>query len=208
MVAVLSWYPTDPKAGANLQATQTVVSSQGSGATALSAITGQTGYELPAASFALGERLQGNNDSIWVFVKASTTVTAGNLVAIDEQFNANDLTLALATSLRFNIGIAQFFTPGLGPGSIQSTATQATAQPGDFFWAAQQGDGLSVNISTTGAANSQLFVSSATSGSVTTTTSGVIVRNLFVGTTAYTVAASGNQSTVDVTAIAPIVTSL
>jgi len=207
MVAVLNWFPLDPKAGANFQQTITVVNSQGSGATALSAITGQTGYELPAAPFALGERQQGNNNSLWVFVKASTTVTAGNVVVIDEQYNANNMTLTLATSLRFGIGIAQFFNPGLGSGSIQSTVNQFTAQPGDFFWAAEQGQGLSVNISTTGAANSQLFVSSATAGSVTTTTSGVIVRNLFVGTTAFTTGAAGNQSTVDVTAIAPLVTS-
>jgi hypothetical protein len=204
MVAVLQWYPTDPKSGANLQGTQTVVNSQGSGATALSAITGQTGYELPAASFALGERLQGNGDSIWVFVKASTTVTAGNVVAIDEQYNANNMTITLGASLRFGVGIAQFYTQGLGPGSIQATANQATAQPGDFFWAAQQGQGLSVNISTTGAANGQLFVSSATPGSVTTTASGVPVKGLFVGTTAFTTGATGNQSTVDVSAIFPI----
>src|SRR5215470_14837698 len=139
MVAVLNWFPLVPKAGANFQQTITVVNSQGCGATALSAITGQTGYELPAAPFALGERQQGNNDSVWVFVKASTTVTAGNLVAIDEQYNANNMTTTLGASLRFGVGIAQFFTQGNGPGGIQSTATQATAQPGDFFWAAQQG---------------------------------------------------------------------
>jgi len=208
MVAVLNWFPTDPKSGASLQQTQTVVNSQGSGATALSAITGQTGYELPAANFALGERVQGNNDSLWVFVKASTTVTAGNLVAIDEQYNANNLTQTLAASLRFDIGIAQFYTQGQGPGSIQSTATQATAQPGDFFWAAQQGQGLSVNIAASGAANTQLYVSSTTGGSVSTSTTTQIVRNLFVGTTAFTTGAAGNQSTVDVSAIAPIYTSV
>src|SRR5215472_7045961 len=206
MVAVLNWFPLDPKAGANFQQTITVVNSQGSGATALSAITGQTGYELPAAPFALGERQQGNNNSLWVFVKASTTVTAGNVVVIDEQYNANNMTLTLATSLRFGIGIAQFFNPGLGSGSIQSTANQFTAQPGDFFWAAEQGQGLSVNIVATGAANSQLFVSSTTPGSVGTAASTASVRGLFVGTTAFTVQASGNNSTVDITAIVPIAT--
>ena len=69
----------------------------------------------------LGDRVQGNNGSEWVFVQASTTVTAFMAVAIDNTFKANDLTSALIASNVYSYGIAEF--------------QASNAQPNDYFWA-------------------------------------------------------------------------
>jgi hypothetical protein len=153
MAANLSWYPMDAKAGTNLQQRQTIASTS----TSIPNLGGQIGYEVPAPTMNLGDRVQGNNDSLWVFVQASTTVTAGNAVTWGEAFNANNATQALA-GLGRPIGIAQFYVAGQGPGSIQSTLTQDAAQPGDYFWAAIQGVGLVANISATSGTNVQLYL--------------------------------------------------
>jgi hypothetical protein len=205
MTANLSWFPMDNKVpGPGLQQRQTVVNSQGSTATALSAITGQTGYELPAATAALGDRVQGNNNSVWVFVKASTTVTAGNAIVWDEAFNANNATTTLAV-INKAIGIAQFYSLGNGPGGIQSTLQQDAAQPGDYFWAAVQGQGLVANITATVAANSALFLNTGTPGQLTTSGS-ASVKGLFSGTANSNFA--GSNTTTDVVAETPMIASV
>lgn len=191
MAANLSWYTTDPLAGGQQLIDQVI------------SVT--TAPETPAPFHALGTRLKGNNGSEWIMVKASTTVTAGNVVVIDQNYNANNATTTLGTSLRFRMGIAQFNQPGTSQ-SIQSTLLQATAQPGDFFWAATQGEGLVVNVSATAAAASQLFLSSVVPGSVTTTATSPVVRGLFVNASAG-FAGTGSNSTIDVEAIIPIFTS-
>lgn len=201
MTANLSWYPMDNKAGVQLQQRQTIVNSQGSGATSLANITGQTGYELPAAFANLGDRVQGNNNSTWVFVKASTTVTAGNAIVWDEAFNANNATPTLAVTDK-GIGIAQFYVQGNGPGGIQSTLQQDAAQPGDYFWAAQQGAGLVVNITATASANAPLYLSS-TGGQLTTTASTVRVAGLFTGTAPSNF--TGSNTTIDAVSETPMI---
>jgi len=195
MTANFSWFPMDNKVpGVALQFTQTVVNSQGSGATALSAITGQTGYELPAAQAVVGDHIQGNNNSLWIFLKASTTITAGNVVIWDSAFNANNATVTLATSNK-GAGIAQFYISGNGPGSIQSTLQVATAQPGDFFWAATQGQGLVVTMNATTSVGNGLYLVAGSPGQLTPATSGTArVFSLFAGSAS---AIAGSNTTTD-----------
>lgn len=197
MVANLSWFPMDAKAGTGLQQRQTIPSSTG----AISAQTANAGFELPAPSANLGDRVQGNNNSVWVFVKASTTVTAGNAIVWDEAFNANNATPTLAVTDK-GIAIAQFYVQGNGPGSIQSTLQQDAAQPGDYFWAAVQGAGLVANITATASANAPLYLS-GTGGQLTTTASTVRVAGLFTGTAPSNFA--GSNTTIDVVSETPMI---
>jgi hypothetical protein len=208
MVANLSWFPMDNKVpGIALQSTQTVVNSQGSGATALSAITGQTGYELPAAGATVGDHIQGNNNSLWLFVKASSTVTAGNAVMWDTNFNANNATTTLGV-INKGIGIAQFYTTGLGPGSIQSTLQQGTAQPGDFFWIATQGQGLVVNLTATASANDALFLVTGSPGQLSVTAATAAVKGLFTGSASAVGVSGTNNSTTDAFSETPMIVSV
>ena len=117
-----------------------------------------TNPEIPGARSALGDICQGIGGSQWVFVKASTTVTALNVVMIDESFNANNcnLTQATGTSLQKTLGLAEFQV--------------SNAQPGDYFWAMLAGrGGALVNVQSTAASGAQLYISASVPGSVTTT---------------------------------------
>jgi hypothetical protein len=141
-----------------------------------------TNPEIPGPRSNLGDICQGIGGSQWVFVKASTTVTALNVVYIDESFNANNCNLSTAngTSLQKTIGIAEFQV--------------SVANAGDYFWAMLAGrGGALVNVQSTAASGAQLYISSSTPGAVTTTvnstatngllTNAAIVTSL-VGTTA------------------------
>jgi hypothetical protein len=198
MTANLSWYPMDAKVpGVALQSTQTVPSSTG----AISAQTGATGFELPAAGANLGDHIQGNNNSLWVFVKASTTVTSGNAVIWDSGFNANNATATLAVTAK-GIGIAQFYTTGLGATSIQSTLNVATAQPGDFFWVATQGQGLIVNMQATTSVLNPLFLVAGSPGQLAPTAATARVNGLFAGSAS---AIAGSNTTTDAFSETPMV---
>ena len=147
MALVTSFFAVDPRSGINLNSTQTINTT--------------TNPEYPAPNLAVGDICQGVDGSQWVFVKASTTVTAFNVVMIDNLFNANncnfqDTSGATTFSLSKTLGLAEF----------QVTVANA----GDYFWAQLAGRGGSaVNVLSTAAANAQLYISSSSPGSVTTT---------------------------------------
>ena len=171
-----NWYVTDPKAGVDLNSTETI------------SVT--TNPEVPGPRQAIGTRVQGNNDSVWMFVKASATVTAGNLVAIDAAGNAADASEALLASLAYTIGAAQF-----GPGGIFSTLTQSVAAPGDYFWAALEASGgLQINSTGSTLRATQLYISGSIPGTVTTSVSTVAIKHMYANTT---FAPTGSNSTTD-----------
>jgi hypothetical protein len=149
MALVTSFFAVDPRSGINLNSTQTINTT--------------TNPEYPAPNLAVGDICQGVDGSQWVFVKASTTVTAFNVVMIDNGFNANNCSFSQANgvSLQKTLGLAEFQT-GVG--------SPAVANAGDYFWAQIAGRGGSaVNVLSTAAANAQLYISSSSPGSVTTT---------------------------------------
>ena len=193
MAQNFSWFVLDPKAGDQLQQTQT--------------INVNTAPEVPAPFANLGDRVQGNNNSVWVFVQASTTVTAGNAVVWDNQFKANNATTTLAATAAVGkgIGIAQFYNPGFGPVGIISTLQVGTAQPGDYFWVANQGTGLVVNITSTAGTNAQLYLSTGNPGLMSSTAATVAVRGLFSGTVGFT--NTGSNITTDAYAQVPMAAS-
>lgn len=168
MAIITNFYTVDNQIGANLNTPQTINTT--------------TNPEVPAPNDIPGDICQGIGGSQWLFVKASTTVTAFNVVLIDESFNANNCNLTVATgaSNQKTVGIAEF--------------QASVANAGDYFWAQIAGRGGSqVNVQATAAAGAQLYISSSAPGCVTTTASSsasnAIVKNMYItgsltGTTA------------------------
>jgi hypothetical protein len=152
------WFTLDTKEGVDLNNPQTISTT--------------ANPEIPAPRAALGTRVQGNNNSEWVFVQASTTVSQNSLVAIDVNFAANPLTTTLASSLVYTYGICQI-------GTMQAT----NCQPNDYFWALLRASGgATINVSATAARGVQLYVATAQAGAVTSTASGTAVKNLYINT--------------------------
>jgi hypothetical protein len=156
---ITNFYTVDNQVGANLNTPQTINTT--------------TNPEYPAPNDSLGDTCQGIGGSQWTFVKASTTITALNVVMIDESFNANNAnwTEAGGVSLQKTLGIAEF--------------QASVANAGDYFWAQMRGQGGSlVNVQATAAAGVQLYLSASTPGALTTqstsSATNVIVYNAIV----------------------------
>ncbi len=157
MTIVTNWYVTAGKEGVNLNQPLTINTTtnpeyaQGSSFTA-------------APPFQLGDRVQGINGSEWIFVQASATITANNLIAISNGFKATVLSSALAVSNQYSIGVAEF-----------QVSTAATA---DFFWALLKANGgVAVNAVASTSTGSILFISNSPLGSITST----VTANALVG---------------------------
>jgi hypothetical protein len=170
------WYTMDNKDGVDLNVPQP--------------ISATTAPEIPTARLALGETVLGNNGSRWIFVVASSTVTANNLVAIDVNFSANNMTQTLAASLKYTTGIAQF--------------TTSVANTGDYFWAMLESrGGAAVNVITSQAlSGTVLYLSSTQPGSVTSSVSLAVVHGLYINSTL-----TGTTATADVVTVEPITAS-
>ena len=148
-VLPLTWYAEDQAIGKGLNYTYPVWSSATANANA--------NVEIPGPPAKLGDVCTGNNGSRWVFVQASSTITAGNVIYINQQFMANVLSSAsliissygiTAPTSNMKIGFAQF-NNGL-PSSIRLSTTQVVANPNDYFWACLGAEaGLQVNIGAT-----------------------------------------------------------
>jgi hypothetical protein len=144
MPIITNFYTVDNQVGANLNTPQTINTT--------------TNPEYPAPNDTLGDICQGIGGSQWLYVKASTTVTALNVVLIDEGFNANNCNLTVATGVsnQKTVGLAEF--------------QASVANAGDYFWAQLAGRGGSlVNVLGTAAAGATLYISSSSPGSLTTT---------------------------------------
>lgn len=162
MTIVTNWYTMDNKEGVNLNGIQTI------------STTSNPDYPAPNAK--LGDRVQGNNGSEWVFVQASTTVTAFMAVAIDNTFKANDLTSALIASNVYSYGIAEF-QPGQGNPGDGAQAT--TAQPNDYFWALMKANGgVAINVSPSATRGSFLYIAGGTPGAFTSSATSDAIMNI------------------------------
>lgn len=154
MGIISNFYSTDNQIAADLNNPQTI------------SVT--TNPEIPGPRSNLGDICQGIGGSQWVFVKASTTVTAFNVVEIDESFNANnvnfsDATAASIITLQRTLALAEFQT--------------SVANAGDYFWAMLAGrGGALVNVQSTAAAAVQMYLSSSTPGALTTTVGSTVTN--------------------------------
>lgn len=169
MTLFTNWYATDPQIGDDLQFTHQFFSTA-SFPEYPNVGEGATGYRV-------GNRCQGIGGSEWMFVQASTTVTALNVVVIDSNFKANNITSALAASSVYSYGIAHFKS---------TLADGGSGGNGDYFWALMLArGGFSVALYPSATRGAQLFIST-TAGGLTASVSTIAVRNIFVVTVAGT----------------------
>jgi hypothetical protein len=162
------WYVMDGKLGVDLNNVLTSVTQGVSPA--------QPEYPGPPAN--LGDRVQGNNGSEWMYVIASATISAYNYIAINRNFGAQNMSTVLAASGVYVPGFAQFRLP---TGVTVGNANGGVANAGDFFWAlikANQGARVNLNTSISCAPGVALYVQGSTPGWLTTsvTTSTNIVQ--------------------------------
>lgn len=125
--------------------------------------------EYPGRPMGLGDRVQGQGGSEWMYVIASATVTAFNYVAINNNFGAVNCTTAIQASGIYTFGFAHFYTDGL---STDGTSL-LNAQPGQCFWACMKvAQGLKANVtaSVSVALGAKLYVSGSIPGFLTTST--------------------------------------
>lgn len=151
------WFTMDGKEGVDLN---NIVTSQSYGST-------PTDLAYPQPPMNLGDRVQGNNGSEWMWVVASATVTAFNYLAINKNFGAINITTAVQASNIYTFGI--FECQGL----VSTDGSLNNAQPGDCFWALMkvaQGGRVNINASISVAPGSKLYVSGDTPGFLTTST--------------------------------------
>lgn len=157
------WVASDNKSGIDLNNPNPTVYSSSAGTTP----------ENPGARLALGTRVQGANNSEWIFVVASATVSQNSMVGIDANFNAAALTTTIASSLVFTYGICQI-------GTQQAT----NCQPGDYFWALLRASGGAViNVVSTALKGAQLYIYTGQAGALSSTASGTAVKNIYTNTT-------------------------
>jgi hypothetical protein len=177
------WYATDNTSGSDFTKNQQI------------SVT--TAPEYPGPQANLGDLEVGNNGSLWLFVQASNgAITAGNVVAIDCNFAAYNMTASLAASLKYNAGIAIL------------NASLASVNTGDYFWAClRAAGGAVVNIlatgtgaGATGAPGTALYISSAQPGAVVSSlnaigsvnSTNVMLRNIYLNSVV-----TGTTTTVD-----------
>ena len=141
MTIVTKWYTMDNKLGVDLNNIMSSIN--------VSASASGDGIAYPQIGIIpkLGDRVQGNNESEWVFVVAGVTVTAFNALAISPGFSAQALTRALIVSNAYCYGVAEFQPVGT---SSVGAAAGGVANTGDFFWAlVRANNGVRVNATAT-----------------------------------------------------------
>ena len=176
IATITTFYPMDGKEGVNLNMTVANVTA-----------TANT-PEYPAPPMKLGDRVQGNAGSEWMFVQASTTVTCYNLVAIDSGYNANPASIAMAASNAYTWGVAEF--PPNQNGAVVSigNANGGVCNAGDFFWALMKSNGgAQINALTTAlTCANRVFINIGTPGCITTTASDKYFPGLIIPTSLMT----------------------
>lgn len=148
MTIITTFYTMDGKEGVDLNFSQTSIS-----------VT--TAPEVPAPRAKLGDRVQGNAGSEWMFVQASATATCFNVVAIDSNFQARNVTSALMASNVYTYGVVELQPNQFGAAVSVGNANGGVVNVSDYFWAAMKvNGGAVVNVISTAALGAKLYVSS------------------------------------------------
>lgn len=213
-VGPLNWYAEDPRIGMGLNFT----------VTAWTSAAQTTAPELPGPGAAVGDTCNGQNNSKWIFVQASTTITCGNVIWISKTYKANNLlgNPSLGTTFGgtqalsdITIGFAQF-TNGLIT-NIQTSSAQVTAQPNDYFWALLEADaGIWVNVANTSCQSGAkaVYQSQAKLGSILTTAdtstsaSATNLINLYINTSLDPTTSATSQVATDCFTVGRVRTSV
>lgn len=156
MAIQTNFFTMDNKAGVDLNNPFTSVDS-----------TSAPNPAVPAPPANLGDRVQSNNGGEWIFVRASATVSAFNVVAINRSFRAINMTTALLASNLYMPGIAEFQPQG---GVTSGNANGGVVNTDDYFWALYKvamGARVNCTVSATVALGAALYMSGSTPGYVT-----------------------------------------
>jgi hypothetical protein len=193
MAVITSWRIIDAYPGVDFNQSYPTINTVAASATSA---TGNL-EEANMPGDALGTVRKGPNDSEWVLVKASTTITQFNLIVFDDSFNANNFTTALALT-GFQIAACQLQPPTT---SAVGYATSADPTSNPVFWAAIKGVGMQLNVS--GSAGTGVNVNNGTTpGSISISSTGTHINGI-----ALYVSATGGQPQ-EVTIFYPRVASL
>ena len=167
MAAKTSWYGIDNALGINFN--QSYASVVAVAASVLS--TGNIDQsEQLVASDALGIIRKGSDDSEWVLLKASTTITQFMVVCYDDSYNANSETSALALAGN-KLALCQVQTYG----GVTAVSVDPAANP--VFWAMVRGTGAQVYVS--GSAGTGVAINSGTAaGQVSISTTGTAIHGI------------------------------
>jgi hypothetical protein len=174
MTIATNFFTLDNKSGVNLNYVQTSLTT--------------TNLDYPAPSAKPGDRIQSLDGGEWMLVRASATITAFNMVAIDPTFQAANITQAIVSgsALCYLFGVAEFQPNQLGATVSVGNASGGVANPGDYFWAAMKlAAGGQLNVISTAAKGALLYVST-TPGVLTTSASVAPILGLATVTTAAT----------------------
>lgn len=121
----------------------------------------------PAPPHNLGDRVQSNNGGEWIFCRASATVSAFNVVAINRSFRFINMTTALLASNLYVPGIAEFQPLG---GVTSGNANGGVVNTDDYAWILNKvamGARVNCTVSATVALGAALYMSGSTPGYVT-----------------------------------------
>lgn len=122
--------------------------------------------------FAVGTQVTATDGSIWVYVHASAAIAQYDCVAIDENFEATQMTKALA-----DVG----HQPGFA---------QVAFDDNDFGWVCRSGANITVNVLASCAADVQLYTSGTPGKLDDTSASQNLIRGVVLVTAATTTASS------------------
>jgi hypothetical protein len=156
MAIATNWFTMDNKAGVDLNNPFTSVDS-----------TTNPNPLVPAAPHNLGDRVQGNNGSEWLFARASATVSAFNVVAVNRNFRFINMTTALMASNLYHPAIAEFQPLG---GVTTGNANGGVINTDDFLWLMTKcamNARVNTTVSATVALGAALYISGSVPGFVT-----------------------------------------
>lgn len=151
------------------------------------AVSASVTPETPAPPFLIGTEVIGTNGSQFVFVQASTSISANDFVAITGANEANSLT-------NTNVAATGGVRIGVAPGAPVVTSVGIAA--GSYFWAQMNGSQIKGNgVAATSTSNVQMYTS-AVAGVVSSITgsSGVALGGVVV-----TASATANPQTFELT---------
>lgn len=120
------------------------------------------------SQFSIGTRVNGNNDSLWVYVQANGAISAGDCVLINSTGTATRATASNVNAVNTEIGFAQF--------AIADT---------EYAWVARNGYNLTVAVSATTSGSAVLYIAT-TSGKLSNTASSGTLAGVQVATVSST----------------------
>jgi len=172
MAVKTSWYSIENNMGINFNTTYQSVVGVPASVTSTPPPDINESSQL-VANDSLGTVRKGTDDSDWILLKASTTVTQFMVVCWDDSYNANNVTSALALAGEAKLGVPQIQT--------YSGVTASSADPGSnpVFWAMIRGTGAQVFVS--GSAGTGVAVNSGTlAGAITISTTGTGIKGIIL----------------------------